>query len=733
LPAFPIFHARRAVFVWLAAAWLAAAVAQADDRCPAPAPVPAATAPSGDPNRIDVTTQGAEVTEEGRAHLQGPVTVRRGASTLTANEAHYDSVTQAFDATGDVSYHAPNLNLSGDSGVWNGDGSGRFTRGDFELPSRPARGHAESIALATDGKLDLDHVEYTACPAGKPDWLLRARSIEIDQAAQTGFGRNVELDFKGVPILFLPAISFPVGDARKSGLLFPTLGSSSQNGFELAVPYYWNLAPNYDATLTPGYMSKRGETLGTEFRFLTDDSRGTFKSDWVPDDASTHSERSYVRFDERSYLTDRLRFDTSLANASDSNYFSDFGLGPEGTSVTYLQRIARLTYLDDHWRAVGLAEQYQTIDQTVLPADRPYARAPQLDLLGHWGESSGPGLQVQAEAVDFVRGTGIEGLRYSLAPTASFAWRAPGMYLVPAIGYRAIGYSLTNTGGTDATPSVAAPVATVDAGLNFERDAGNRMQTLEPRVVYTYVPYRDQSALPVFDTGVPDLTPEQLFQPLRYVGGDRIPDTNQVAMGATTRLVDTESGRQLLSATLGQIYYFTPPRITLPTEPAVTASTSNLVGEMDVTAYRHWNVQVDEEWDPHEHDSVISEARVQYRQAGDEVANIGYRFREGLLNQVEASMAWPVADAWNLYLRHVYSLRDHAALDSFAGFEYRACCWRVRLVGRRYVSSQTGQRTLSVSLQLELNGLSSVGQQEGAFLEHSIRGYSATPGLAGTE
>jgi LPS-assembly protein len=154
---------------------------------------------------------------------------------------------------------------------------------------------------------------------------------------------------------------------------------------------------------------------------------------------------------------------------------------------------------------------------------------------------------------------------------------------------------------------------------------------------------------------------------------------------------------------------------------------------LDVTAYRHWNVQVGEEWNPHAGNSALSEVRVQYHPAGDSVANVGYRFRRGLLEQVEGSLAWPVADAWNLYLRHVYSLRDHAPLDSFAGFEYRACCWRVRLVGRRYVSSQTGTRDTSISLQLELNGLSSVGERAGAFLERSIRGYSATPGATGSE
>jgi LPS-assembly protein len=734
LPAFPSPTACGALLSLIAAAALTATAATAADRCPAPAAVAAdLEPPPADPSRVEVKTEGAAITTEGQFDLKGPVRVRQGDRTLTAKDAHYDSESQAFDVQGDVKFHSPGMTISGDSAKWSSEGGGTFLHAHFDLPARPARGHADTVQLEPDGKLDLDHVEYTACPADHPDWLLRARRIVIDQAAQQGVGRNVELDFKGVPILYLPIVSFPVGDARKSGFLFPVIGTSNRNGFEVSAPWYWNIAPNYDATLTPGYLSKRGATLGTQFRFLTDRSRGEFDSDWVPSDADAKRDRSYLRFIERSDLSARLRFDTNLSYASDSNYFSDFGLGPEGTSVTYLQRVARLTYLDDHWRAVGLAEQFQTIDQTIAAVDRPYSRAPEVNVTGRWGGMHGAGLELGFDAVDFVRPDSTDGVRYSLAPLASYAWRTPGAYVIPAIGFRTLRYSLRNVTGADDSPSVSAPIVTLDTGLNFERDAGKRVQTLEPRIVYTYVPYRDQTSLPVFDTGLPDLNLIQLFRTERYVGGDRIGDANQLAMGATTRLVDADSGHQLLSATLGQIYYFTTPKVTLPNEPAVSGSTSDFVGQLDVTAYRHWNVQLGEQWNPHSQQSALSEVRVQYQPASNEVANIGYRFRRGLLEQIEGSVAWPVADSWNLYARHVYSLRDRSALDSFAGFEYQACCWRVRLVGRRYVSSQTGKRDTAISLQLELNGLSNVGDRAGAFLERSIRGYSATPGMTGYE
>ena len=724
----------RPALLWLAGiAWLSSA--DAADHCPAPPAAPVAVAPRGDQGpaatRIDMTSRGATVTDAGAAELQGPVEVHQGDRSLTAEAATYDPVAQSFDVIGNVEYHDPLLTLAGEAGTWSANGGGHFAHGTFELPSRPARGRADAIVLKADGRLELTGVEYTACPAGQTAWLLRAQRIDIDQTSQQGFGRNVRLEFKGLPLFYLPVVSVPVGDARKSGFLFPVIGQSSRNGFEVAAPWYWNIAPSYDATLTPGYLSKRGATFGTEFRFLTAGSRGEFHSDWVPHDTSAGRDRSYLRFVERSDITERLRFDTNLGYASDPAYFEDFGLGPEGTSVTYLSRVARLTYLDSHWRAVGLVEQFQTINQAIALTDRPYTRAPQLLVQGHWNDASGLGFRVNGEAVEFIRDTGIDGMRFGVEPTASYAWRAPAGFVVPSVGWHTTRYSLRNSGGGASAPSVSAPIATLDAGLNFERASAGRLQTLEPRVLYTYIPYRDQSALPIFDTGLPDLNLIQLFRTQRYVGGDRLGDANQVALGATTRLVDLASGRQLLSATLGQIYYFQPPRVRLPGEPVLPGSSSDLIGQLALTAYKHWTVQLGEEWNPHAQNSARSEIRLQYQPEANKVANLGYRFRRGLLEQVEGSAAWPIADAWNVYARHVYSLRDKTAIESFGGFEYKACCWRIRLVARRYVSSRTGTRDTGVSLQLELNGLSSVGEKANAFLERSIRGYSATPDING--
>jgi LPS-assembly protein len=279
----------------------------------------------------------------------------------------------------------------------------------------------------------------------------------------------------------------------------------------------------------------------------------------------------------------------------------------------------------------------------------------------------------------------------------------------------------------DNNPSRSAPIGSVDAGMIFERPAGRRGQrllTFEPRVLYLYVPFRDQADLPVFDTALPDLNIVQLFRRNRYVGADRLSDSNQLSAGATARLIDVENGREYLNATLGQAWYFDAPRVTLPDEPAVVREYSNLVGEVDLTAYQDWNVSLGIEWNPDATQSEKGELSIQYRPAPDRVMNAGYRFRRGLIEQVDASIAWPLAQRWNVYAGGVYSLRDETLIEEFAGLEYGSCCWKLRAVYRQYVSSRTGERDSSIAVQLELSGLSNVGVPADAFLEGAIRGYS---------
>jgi LPS-assembly protein len=523
-------------------------------------------------------------------------------------------------------------------------------------------------------------------------------------------------------------VSFPVGEARKSGFLFPSFGNSDKGGFEVDVPYYFNLAPNYDLTLKPFLLSRRGAGLDGEFRYLSARSRGELTTRFLPSDNVASRDRRLSTMLHRTDFSDRLRFDLDFSDASDGQYFEDFGLGPDGTSLTYLDRFLRLSWLGRGWRLDGRLQDFQTIDRTVDPLSRPYSRLPQLAFTGLWPLGKGFSAALDSEAVWFERDEGVTGLRFDLAPRLAWTLRGGGWYLEPSAAWRMTSYRLSGTTpGADDAPDREAPVVALDAGLVFEREAGSPggiLQTLEPRLRYTWIPFRDQAALPVFDTALPDLNLVQLFRTNRFVGADRLGDANELAAGITTRLVHGDTGRQLLTATIGQRYYFDPPQVTLPGALPETRNASSMVGEIDITAWRRWSARFAMEWDDEASNTILGQAGVQYRPGAGTVFNLGYRYRDSLLEQWDGSAAWRISPAWQVFARQVYSVKDRSSIDRFVGLEYSGCCWRIRLVGRRYVSNRTGEEDTSVLLQLELKGLSSVGTRDDTFLQRSIRGYS---------
>jgi len=764
--------------------------------CPAP---PKHSAPRGvsiseDDHLVHIDSDDAMVDAEGHAAVSGRVTVRQDARTVAADSMNYDYKTGKLRVVGGVDFEDPKLRIKSDTGTYDTVGGAEFDKANFQILDRNGRGVARELSVHPDGRVQLAQVRYTTCPVGNEDWMLQASSIDLDTAGQEGSAHNVLMRFKSVPIFYTPYISFPLGDERKSGLLFPSFGHSGSNGYQLQVPYYFNLAPNYDLTLTPGFLSARGVQLGPEFRYLTASSHGQIEANFLPNDRIEHSDRAYFHFTDVTDLRRGLRFDTDIATVSDSNYFSDFAVGSEQTSVTYLERRADVRYYDDIWRIRGELQNFQTIDTAVLAGDRPYSRVPRIQVEGLWPvPNSHFELGLDGEATNFLRGVGPTGVRLNLSPEIRWSNRGSGYFFEPAVGYHFTQYDLQNaTGGNPSTPSRTLPYARLDTGLLFERDAGSagqRTQTLEPRLVYSYVPYRNQNELPNFDTALPDLNLTELFRTNRYVGEDRIGDANQLAVGLTTRLFDHVSGTQYLSATVGQIRYFSIPRVTLPSDsfpiaagqpfsllPAVNplalpggalfmtsrpqsgplmpgqtfltstgqlavvspGSTlsqngafpaSDIVAEVDLTAYKHVSVNLNYLWNPYTSQTDKSEIAVQYHPDPARVVNLGYRFQQGILRQWDGSFAWPIADHWNTVGRWVYSIQDRETIEQVAGFEYKSCCWRLQLVQRRYLrrvpGSLTGGLDTSIALQLELTGFSSVGKSADAYLEKEIRGYAA--------
>jgi LPS-assembly protein len=685
-----------------------------------------------DDETIQVTSDTGELGRSGDAELSGNVQIRMGQRLLTADQASIDAERRSVELLGNVEFLDPRLHVRGQGGSFQEGGTGEFSGAEFELLDRSARGAATQARVTQAGVIDLEGVRYTACPPGNEDWSLAAGAIEIDQKNLVGTGRDVRVEFLGVPVFYTPWISFPVGDQRKTGLLFPTVGSGSRTGTLVAVPYYWNLAPNYDATLTTRWYSSRGVRLDPEFRYLSDSSRGQLNVEYLFHDDETGESRSLVDWRHVTRFAPRTRMRIDAANASDDAYFEDFGVGFEGTSVTFIDRYIDLRHDTGTWIFDARAQGYQVIDETLDPVDEPYRIVPQLTALGRWRDFAG-GLSgsVYAEATNFQRELGPQGVRLDAEPALEWRLDGRGAYVAAGASYRYTQYLLDELQpGADDSPDRALPSASLDTGFTLERASGSkgtRIQTLEPRLLYLYVPYRDQDDLPVFDTGIPDLNLVQLFRTNRYVGPDRIGDANQVSLGVTTRLLDSSRGRQYLSATLGQAFYFEDPRVTLPGEPVRDRSSSDIVAEVELAAFKNWNARFGYQWNPDETQSERSETFVQYNPSPGRVLNAGYRFRRDLLEQVDVSGAWPINDQWRGFARWVYSLQEDKTLDQFLGVEYGSCCWAVRLVTRRFVSSRTGDAETSFGLQLELKGLSSVGVDNEAFLRDAIRGYSSLP------
>ena len=760
----------RAAFIFLC---LASSLARAADVCPAPPKytfVRPADIPLDD-HRIHVDSDDAVLGADGDAVLNGRVTVRQDQRSVAADSVTYDYGNDKLTVKGKVDFLDPKLRVRSDSGSYETDGGANFNEAFFQLMDRNGRGFAKDVDLHPDGKLDLNNVRYTSCPVGNEDWSLSASKINLDTKLQEGVAHHVTMRFKDVPIFYTPYISFPLGDERKSGVLFPSFGHSGSNGFDVEVPYYFNLAPNYDLTVTPGLLTARGVQLAEDFRYLTAHSHGQFDATFLPNDKQQHDDRSYVRYTDITDIRHGLRFDADIASVSDSNYFQSFAVGTEQTSVTFLERRADLLYYDDAWRIRAQLQNFQTIDTTVIDADRPYSRVPRVQATALYPiENSNFEFGFDSEAVNFLRGVGPTGVRLNLAPEIRWSKRAPGYFFEPAVGYDFTQYDLQDAGpGRPSTPSRALPYVRVDTGLVFEREAGaqgQRTQTLEPRLVYSFVPYRNQDELPIFDSGLPDLNLTELFRTNRYVGSDRIGDANQVALAMTTRLFDTVSGTQYLSATIGQIRYFSIPRVGLPQDAlslqgirdqngqplgaiplvnplavpgALTAPggqsyvafpgqyfpgqypyglsrtsrvlatgqdpafpASDIVAEVALTGYKHLGVNLDYQWNPYTSQTEKSEISVQYRPDPSRVVNIGYRFQEGILKQWDGSFAWPIAAHWNTVGRWVYSLQDRQTIEQVAGFEYKSCCYKVQLVQRRYLSIRPGTTTSGGTLDTSI-------------------------------
>lgn len=691
--------------------------------------------PSADPEaapdpigegQLDITAGRFEALGEQGAEFSQQVEVRYRDGVLAAERANYDRSNESLEIIGTVTYRGPDVEVFADDARMDTETEELFFgSAGFNLPRRPARGSAEQISVQ-DNTVSLASVFFTTCPEDQPAWDLRAEELFLNIEEGFGTARGVRLKFKGVPILYTPYFTFPIDDQRKSGFLTPHIAERDRTGLDVTVPYYWNLAPNYDLTLEPRYMSKRGVQVNGDFRYLLPRSEGLFNWEYLPDDDEVNQTRRYINLQHETAFGRGWQLLASAEEVSDDSYFEDLGDSLSITSQTHLNRFLDIGYFGSHWSVVSRFQNYQTIDTLIAPQDRPYERVPQIAFDGSWGEGR-LGFVSTTELVNFDRNVGTTGWRLDSTQELSMRFARSGMYLTPAIAFRQTNYYLENiTPGSDENPSRGLPIGSLDAGLKFERLVGKQarwIQTLEPRVLYVNVPYEDQSGLPVFDTIRPDFNLVQLFRKYQFVGPDRVSDTDQTSFGLTTRIVDASTGRERLSATLGQTRYQSMQRVSLPGQPLNELSESDYLAELSLGLSTTWNLDVGYQWDSASDRTARAETRFEFRPQSDRLFGVGYRYRRGLLEQGDLSMVWPVGDRWRFIGSYSYSLLEEEPLEQFVGLEFEACCWRVRVIGRRYVSRRTGETDSAISVQLELKGLTQRTSSPEELLDRGILGY----------
>jgi len=687
----------------------------------------------GDPDVVELQAGAFEAAlgDNPTASMSGGILLRRGDRLAGAETASYDPQQRALHLGGGVRYEDPDSLILSDSAEFGYEsGRIRFEGAEFEVGQDNARGAASVLEINQDGRLQLVDVSYTTCPPESNDWIIEAGEIELDSRSGVGTARGARLRFQGVTILYTPYLSFPITDARKSGILTPEVGSTGRSGNEISIPYYWNIAENYDATLIPRLLTDRGLQIGTEFRYLFQNSGGELEVEYLPDDNKFNDNRHHLRFEHQTLFANGWRNQVDVRDVSDNQYFEDLGGSLSASSITHLNRSLAFDYVSENWSLLGRVQEYQTIDSAILPEDEPYQRLPQIYARGYWPDNLlGLAYGLDAEMVYFDRDVGVTGWRFNAAPELTLPIVKPGWFVTPGASVDFTQYVLDNTVvGQDEEPNRTVPIASLDAGLHLERlmkSEERRVQTLEPRLLYVHVPFREQSGLPVFDTIEPDLNLVQLYRKNRFLGVDRIADTDQLSVGVTSRIIDVNTGRELMSATIGQALYLSKQGVTLPGELPVIFDSSDYIAAVRFLIYDNLNFDVGHQWSK-DGGTTQSEARLQYRPRSNKILNLAYRFRRQSLEQGDISWSWPLSQSWNFVGRYNYSFRDDEVLEQFYGLEYESCCWGLRLVTRRYISTRDGTRDSSIGLQLVLKGMTSVGTKADRLLERGILGYSPT-------
>lgn len=676
----------------------------------------------------DITAQNSRSADGNRFELQGEARVQQHDQLIRADAFSYERDTTAWTAEGHVRYQDRSLLLSADRGSGRTEPSqSTLENVRYQLIDARGNGAAATATMPDQTHAHLTGSTFTTCDLDAPQWHFAVRDLTLDQDEGVGRGRDVTFHIGDVPVFWLPYARFPLDDRRVSGFLYPTIGYSNQRGFDLTLPYYLNLAPNYDATLYPRLMTHRGLMLGGEFRYLTAGSSGELDFTYLPDDRDADRDRGLFHWRNATVFNANWGAAIDLNHASDDRYFEDFGRSLNMAATSLLPSSAYLNGRGTWWTASFGADRYQITDPELPGIAEPYRRLPRATFEGEKALFGGLDWGVKSEFVAFSKDDALDGQRLDLYPYLAYPIERAGWFVRPEIGYRYTTYNLDRD--QDDTPDRGVPIYSLDVGLIFERGftLGDHAwtQTLEPRLYYLRVPYRNQDDIPIFDTQIVPFTFGQMFRTNSFVGADRQADANNLTLALTTRVLDDATGDERLSASIGQIRYFDEQRVQLPGVAPTDWNGSAYVGNLTLSLNPRWRLTVDQQWNPNSDRTDLSAVGVQHRFGAEGVLNLSYRFRRGFIEQADASALIPIGTNWRIVARNNYSLNESKTLERFVGLERDSCCTAWRVIAREWVRNVEGELDKALFFEIEFKGVGAFGQRSEDFLTRAVRGYQS--------
>lgn len=680
--------------------------------------------PSSELNSIDAMS--FVPVDDGFLRVGGDVCIGMGAQRIATKELLYNDEKQWVKVETPLLYRDSNQSINAASATVDMQkNSASMSDVSYEFHESKANGKAEQLT-ADKGMSHLTSLTYSTCPQNNQQWYIQAKTANLDSENQVGTFRGMTLKFKGVPLLYLPYARMPLSNQRQSGFLIPEIANSSTNGFAFALPYYFNVAENIDATITPRYLSKRGMMLATEFRYLGDNYKGDIYADYLPSDSIDNIDRGFVDYKHNQNISTNWSLNTRLNHVSDQQYFQDFGNNIYATSQSYLYSFLNLNGYGDNWLFKGQLNDYQIISDLITLDRQPYQRLPSLEYSWFNNDlTTTLNYGVDSAWVSFFREQSINTARLDIAPYIEKTFQNNYSRLTPRLAYRYTYWNYTNTENSSISNlenKRSLPIASLDYRINFEKqfDDGS-FSSIEPRLYYLYAPFRDQQNIPLFDTRELTFGTGLLYQPNAFSGADRQSDANQLSVGISQRHFDA-TGNEQWNLTLGQIAYFADRQVQL-NNSIETRRTSPIITEFNYF-YRNWKASMSVHWDIRLDKAERALVKFQRKGKNNSLFNFAYRFRQGKIEQLDSSVVLPIGVNNRFIARWNYSIDARKTIEAIAGFEHKNCCWATRIVARRYVINEQGDVNNGIFFEIQLNGLGAIGRNPRRLLKQSILGYS---------